>query len=82
MASSNGVDKYFPIICFDNKDYPEALKTRKVYLAYEKEGWLHVIDETKEDHVYPRKGFVKVSQPYQQVLEFLRKEIENEMSEV
>jgi hypothetical protein len=54
-------------LCVENKD-TEDLEKRRIYVVLpdkeaEKEGYLRVIDESGEDHLYPASYFVLVQLP-------------------
>lgn len=50
------------VVCINNDGYPAALEVRKIYLLLgdlvsARKGFLRVIDETGEDHLYPKMMF-------------------------
>jgi hypothetical protein len=54
-------------LCVENKDC-EDLEKRKIYRVIpdeesEREGYLRVIDESREDYLYPQSYFVLVELP-------------------
>ncbi len=53
------------VICIQNKGYPVALEREKVYQmladkAAGKRGLVRVVDESGEDHLYPRDYFLPI----------------------
>jgi len=53
--------KHF-VVCINNDGYPASLEKRKIYLALrdpaaEKRGLMRVVDESSEDHLYPKMFF-------------------------
>jgi hypothetical protein len=56
------------VICIDNSGYEVSLERRKIYVSIpdaraEKLGQLRVIDESEEDHLYPKESFVTAELP-------------------
>jgi len=56
------------VFCLENRGYPCSLELRKVYRALpdpgaERHGMVRVVDESGEDHLYPRDWFVRVTLP-------------------
>ena len=56
------------VICIDNSGYEASLERRKIYVCLpdaraEKLGQLRVIDESREDYLYPEESFVKAELP-------------------
>jgi len=54
------------VVCVKNKGYRASLEVRKVYKVLpdaegEKHGLLRVIDEDREDYLYPRDYFVPIA---------------------
>ena len=55
-------------ICIDNEGYPVSLELRKVYRVLrdpdaDEVGCIRVIDESREDYLYPAKRFASVELP-------------------
>jgi len=56
------------LLCVSNESYPASLEVRKVYQALPdsiaaSRGFVRVIDESGEDHLYPSDCFVAVELP-------------------
>jgi hypothetical protein len=56
------------VICIDNSEYPASLEMHKIYRMLpdknaEQDGDLRVIDESREDYLYPAANFVMVEFP-------------------
>jgi hypothetical protein len=56
------------VLCIQNEEYLASLEIGKVYrtvadLAAEARQFVRVIDESKEDYLYPRKYFVPIKLP-------------------
>ena len=56
------------VVCIDNDDHAPSLEKRKICVALrdvasEKQGLLRIIDESKEDYLYPRALFRTVELP-------------------
>jgi hypothetical protein len=52
------------VVCIDNKGYAASLEKRKIYVALHdtaaaKHGLLRIVDEPREDYLYPKKSFVR-----------------------
>jgi hypothetical protein len=63
------------VICVDNKGFKASLEKRKVYVALSdamalKHGHVRVIDESREDYLFPKSLFLPITIP-----ESLRKAI-------
>jgi len=70
MARKSTREKRF-VVCIRNTGYPAALELRKIYEALpdpasQSHGLIRVIDESREDYLYPTKFFISVdrSQPF------------------
>lgn len=55
-------------ICIDNDGYEASLERRKIYVAVpdaaaDKRAQVRVIDESREDYLYPRSMFIAVDLP-------------------
>ena len=56
------------VVCINNEDYLASLERRKIYIALrdtvaEKKGFLRVIDESREDYLYPKAFFRSIALP-------------------
>ena len=56
------------VICVDNKGYRVSLQKRKIYVAVRdavalKHGQMRVIDESREDYLYPKAFFRTIALP-------------------
>jgi len=56
------------VICVDNKGYRVSLEKRKIYVAVRdalalKHGQIRVIDESREDYLYPKSLFLPITVP-------------------
>jgi hypothetical protein len=56
------------VICIKNDDYAASLETRKLYQVIpdadaEKIDQLRIIDESRDDYLYPQEYFVPVNLP-------------------
>jgi hypothetical protein len=56
------------VLCIDDGGYPASLEVRKIYVTLPDERaaedhYIRVIDETKEDYLYPAKLFVPIEVP-------------------
>ena len=54
------------VICVDNKGYRVSLEKRKIYVAVRdalalKHGQIRVIDESREDYLYPKSLFLPIT---------------------
>lgn len=66
------------VICINNKDYEASLEKWKIYPILkegEAKGYIRVIDESGEDHLYPEEYFLPIELPTI-VYEKLKKEYE------
>ena len=59
---------YSYAICKENQDYPASLELMKIYEVIEDEeartqGFIRVIDESREDYLYPQDYFVLIEFP-------------------
>jgi hypothetical protein len=55
-------------VCVNSADYPAPLERRKIYVTLrdasaEKQGLLRVVDESGEDHLYPKSLFRMIALP-------------------
>jgi hypothetical protein len=55
-------------LCIKNDDYPASLEVRKVYQAIpdaaaEARHFVRIIDESKEDYLYPEDYFIAIDVP-------------------
>lgn len=55
-------------VCINNRDYPASLELHKIYKVLPDEegaqdGDLRIIDESREDYLYPADWFVMVKLP-------------------
>lgn len=56
------------VICIDNAGYGVSLELRKIYVCLsdataERRGQLHIIDESGEGYLYPKRAFVTAELP-------------------
>ncbi|MBV9461279.1 MAG: hypothetical protein JO141_27720 [Bradyrhizobium sp.] len=56
------------VVCVDNEGYAVSLEKRKIYVALrdaaaEKHGMLRVVDESREDYLYPKALFRTIALP-------------------
>jgi hypothetical protein len=56
------------VVCIDNEGYAASLEKRKIYIAFrdtaaDKHGLLRIVDESGEDHLYPKKSFRPIALP-------------------
>lgn len=56
------------LVCIDNEDYSASLEKRKIYVALpdraaEKYGLVRIIDESGNDHLYPKAFFQAITLP-------------------
>jgi hypothetical protein len=56
------------VVCVGNEGYPVSLEKRKLYVmlrdpAAEKHGLLRIIDESRDDYLYPKAFFRSVALP-------------------
>jgi hypothetical protein len=56
------------LICVENKGYTVSLNKRKIYIALPnttalKHGQVRVIDESREDYLYPKRLFLRITVP-------------------
>jgi hypothetical protein len=56
------------LICVENKGYTVSLEKRKIYVAIPdamafKHGQVRVIDESREDYLYPKNFFLPITIP-------------------
>ena len=56
------------VVCVDNHGYEVSLEMRKLYeivvdVDAEKHGQIRVIDESREDYLYPAAAFNRISLP-------------------
>lgn len=66
MPTSEQAGKF--LLCVNNEDYPASLEVRKVYKSLPdpvatSKGFVRVIDESGEDHLFPADYFVAVKLP-------------------
>ncbi|NES06933.1 MAG: hypothetical protein F6K22_31440 [Okeania sp. SIO2F4] len=55
-------------VCINNKDYPASLELHKIYVVLtdedaRKDGDLRIVDESREDYLYPADYFVIIELP-------------------
>jgi hypothetical protein len=67
MTTTNRHSRQFAI-CIRNDDYPASLEVRKIYelisdTAVAEQRYLRVIDESREDYLYPEEYFVPIELP-------------------
>jgi len=56
------------VLCVSNKKYPDLLEARKIYQCLpdpqaEAHGQIRVIDESREDYLYPQGFFLPIEIP-------------------
>jgi len=56
------------VVCINNDDYPASLELHKIYLVVPDEdvaadGDIRVIDESREDYIYPASYFAHINVP-------------------
>lgn len=56
------------VVCVENDGYPASLEKRKIYIALrdasaEKHGLLRIVDESGDDHLYPKAFFRSIALP-------------------
>jgi len=56
------------LLCVKNEGYPASLEVRKVYQALPdpvevSRGFVRVVDESGEDYLYEKDGFLEISLP-------------------
>jgi len=56
------------VVCVDNNGYSASLEKRKIYIALrdsdaEQRGLLRVIDESRDDYLYPKAFFRAIALP-------------------
>ena len=56
------------VVCVCNKGYEASLERNKIYLVRpdpdaEKDGDIRIVDESREDYLYPAEWFVAVEVP-------------------
>ncbi len=62
------MNKYYFVVCINNKDYPSSLELHKIYRVIpdtnaEEDNDLRIIDESGEDYLYPASYFVPIQLP-------------------
>jgi hypothetical protein len=56
------------VVCIDNEGYAASLEKRKIYVVLrdagaEKHGLLRIVDESREDYLYPKTSFRPIVLP-------------------
>jgi len=64
-------------VCVNNADYPASLELHKIYRILpdadaSSDGDVRVIDESREDYLYPAEYFVLIELPHKVKLSLLR----------
>ena len=68
MKTSKEIPQEF-VVCINNGDYPASLELHKIYRVIPDEdagaeGDIRIIDESREDYLYPASYFVPISVPH------------------
>jgi hypothetical protein len=66
MKTENAQPRF--AVCIDNEGYPASLELRKIYRILPdkkaaKHGLMRVVDESREDYLYPERFFVLIRLP-------------------
>ena len=56
------------LVCVDNEGYPASLEKRNIYVALvdrlaERHGMVRIIDESRDDYLYPKDFFRAITLP-------------------